>query len=321
MELTQLKYYVRVAETLSFTHAAKVLHLSQPALSYQMKQLEAELGTRLFDRGHRQITLTPDGELFLPLAQAVLMRADEAVRILKEHLGAEGGEVHMGSNPSLGAFAIPDMLAAFRESFPRVRVHLVEGDDFELENLVVSGTIDFALVTAPGTPQALEVIPLCTEDLLLVVPEAHRLANRSSIYLEELATESFVFLANSFNVTVQFADACRGVGFEPRVAYRTRSVESVRGFVRRGLGISILPRMAAHSSMLDGISVIPFEGGLTRSLNLVRAKGRSFTRASRALMFHVETTLTNSPETGRPHVLAMRDEVRLQVNAARRSAG
>jgi DNA-binding transcriptional LysR family regulator len=89
MELTQLRYYVTIAETLSFTKAADLLRVSQPALSYQMRQLEIELGTLLFSRERRRIALTPDGQLFLPLAQAVLFRADEAIRVLKEHLGVE----------------------------------------------------------------------------------------------------------------------------------------------------------------------------------------------------------------------------------------
>ncbi len=236
MELVQLKYYVTIADTLSFTKAAQQLHVSQPALSYQMKRLESELGARLFDRGRRKIALTSDGEVFLPLAQAVLFRADEAIRVFREHLGVEAGQVRMGCNPSVATYLVPSLLASFRQNFPRVRVQLVEGGNVELQRGVLEGTIDFAVVTAPGSPRTLDVTPLAAEDLLVVVPPGHRYAARTAVALGELAYEQFVFPTDSFNVTAQLIDACRRVGFEPRVAYQTSSIESVKGFVRQGSG-------------------------------------------------------------------------------------
>jgi DNA-binding transcriptional LysR family regulator len=291
MELIQLKYFVSIAETLSFTRSAEILHVSQPALSYQMRRLETELGTRLFDRQRRKIALTPSGEIFLPLAQAVLFRADEAVRVLREHMGVEAGEVRMGCNPSVATYVVPGLIASFRASFPRVLVQLVEAGDAELISGVLEGSIDFAVVTAPGSPQSLEAIPLPSEDMLVVTAPGHRFASRASVALPELALESFIFGSEAFNVTIQTIDACRRAGFEPRVAYRTGSLESVKNFVRRGLGIAILPRMALEGTHGDGLAIIEIEGGLTRSFNLVRGKDRSTTGAARALMLHVRTSL------------------------------
>jgi DNA-binding transcriptional LysR family regulator len=298
MELFQLKYYVSIAETLSFTKAADLLHVSQPALSYQMRRLEGELGVDLFLRERRKIALTPEGEILLPLAQAVLFRADEAVRVLKEHLGFEAGEVRMGCSPSVATYAVPPMLASFRRSFPRVRVQLVEGGDLELQRGVLEGAIDFAVVTAPGSPQALEVTPLAAEDLLVVVPPGHRYASRSTIALGELAQEQFVFPSGSFNIPPLIIDACRRVGFEPRVVYHAASLESVKGFVRQALGISVLPRMAVEGPGKEGLVTMGIEGGLTRELNLIQGKDRSLTGAAQALMTHVRVYL--SEKVGRP---------------------
>lgn len=154
MELIQLKYFVTIAEAMSFTSAADILHVSQPALSYQMRRLETELGTRLFDRKGRTIGMTADGELFLPLAQSVLFRANEAVRVLREHMGAEVGEVRLGCNPSVATYLVPEVLADFHKDYPRVRVEVVEGGDLELQYAVQKGTLDFAVVTAPGSPRS-----------------------------------------------------------------------------------------------------------------------------------------------------------------------
>jgi DNA-binding transcriptional LysR family regulator len=292
VELTQLKYYVTIAETLSFTKAAEVLHVSQPALSYQIRRLELELGTRLFDRGGRKIALTPDGRIFLPLAQNVLLKADEAARVFKEHLGVETGEVRMGCNPSVATYRGPSLIASFRELFPRVRVHLVEGDELELQQAVLEGTIDFAVLTAPGSPQTLDITPLAAEDMLLVVSLQHQHARRETVSLAELSQEEFVLPTGSFNMTSQTIDACRRVGFEPKVVYQSGSLELIKGFVRQGLGVSVLPRMAVEGLRGEDLAVIRLEEGLTRELNLIRGKDRAATAAARALMIHVRTRLT-----------------------------
>ena len=289
MELTQLKYFVTIADMLSFTKAADVLRVSQPALSYQVRQLEAELGTRLFDRGKRRIALTPDGELFLPLAQAVLFRADEATRVLREHLGVEAGEVRLGCNPSVATYLMPRLLASFKRNFPRVRVSLSELGDVELQRSVVDGTVDFAIVTAMGSSGTLDVTPLAAEELLLALPPAHRFASRPIISLRELAYEEFVVPADSFKIGVEFIEACRGAGFEPRIAYQTFSFESAKGFVRQGLCVAVLPRMALGTGTNEGIAILQMEDRLTRQLNLIRGRNRSLTGVARALMAHVQS--------------------------------
>jgi DNA-binding transcriptional LysR family regulator len=291
MELAQLRHFVTIAETMSFTAAAGVLHMSQPALSYQMQNLERELGTRLFDRKGRRIQLTADGQLFLPLAQGVLYRANEAIRLLREHMGAEEGEVRLGSNPSVAAYIVPGMLAEFHKDYPHVRVQTLEGGDLDLQHMVQNGTVDFAVVTAFGSPQILEVTPLGTEYLRIVTSVRHRFAGRLSLELRELATEEFVLSDSSYNLTGQIRDACRRAGFEPRVLYEASSLEAVKNFVRQGLGISVMPAIALEGLGRQGLAVIAAEGGLTRDLSLIMAKERSSTRAIQVLIAQVKRSV------------------------------
>jgi DNA-binding transcriptional LysR family regulator len=291
-ELGQLKYFVTIADTQSFTKAAKILHLSQPALSYQIRRLETELGIRLFDRGNRKLTCTTDGKLFLPLAQAVLFRADEAVRILREHLGVEAGKVRAGARDSVVTYFLPQILASFRRNFPRVLVELSEGADAELEHGVLDGTIDFAIVAAASTLPTIETTRLLTEDLLLVLPTSHRFANRSSVGLRELAYEQFVMPARAANLVAHLVDASRFAGFEPKISHQTGSIETVKSFVRHGLGAAVLPRITIGTpSGSEALIAIPLEEQLTRSLMLIRAKDRSMPAAAQALMTHVRDSL------------------------------
>lgn len=292
MELIQLRYYVTIAEVMSFTSAAQLLHVSQPALSYQIKRLEEELGTRLFNRGGRKITLTSDGELFLPLAQAVLLRANEAFRVLRERQGAEVGEVRMGCNPSVATYLVPGPLAAFRRDHPLVRVEILEGGDLDLQQSVQQGSIDFAILTAPGSPQTLDVVPLGSESLFLIAPPGHPVAAHESVDLASLAHEEFIFAGNAFNVTSQTIEACRRAGFEPKVTYRAASLETVKNLVRQGLGLSLMPQIALEGSGSQNLVVVGVKGGLSRELNLISGKDRAITRAAEALMAQLRSSLT-----------------------------
>ena len=294
MELNQLRYFIALADALSFTDAAGHLHVSQPALSYQIKQLENELGARLFDRTSRKVSLTIDGRTFLPLARSVLLKVDEAARVMDERLGVETGQVTFGVIPSIGAYVVPHILASFRRNFPGIEVLLVEGGALSLERKLLDGEVDFAIVTEPAAPEALDVTPLMTEELLLVVPLHHSLADRESVALAELTEENFVLLGGSFTVGTLVIDLCRRAGFEPKVAYQAGSLETVKSFVRHDLGIAVLPRLAMLWPPEDSIVAIPFTVPLTRAITLVRAKGRYATVASRALMVHVRTTILST---------------------------
>lgn len=303
MELNQLRYFIAVAETKNFTEAAARLHVSQPALSYQIKRLENELGARLFDRTSRKVSLTIDGRTFLPLAQSVLLKAEEAVRVMEERLGVVTGRAHFGCIPSAAAYIVPPILASFRRNFPGIEVSLVEAGAGELERAVLDGAVDFAIVSDPNTPESLEVTPLLSEELLLAVPSHHRFAGLPTIALRALADEPLVMLDSSFTLGPQVIEYCRKAGFEPRIAYQTGALESVKSFVRNELGIAILPKMAFQTTDGDTLSVIPFTETLRRQLNLVRSKDRYVTVAARALMVHVRSTILSSlGSVGKPLV-------------------
>ena len=270
------------------------MHVSQPALSYQVKRLEEELGVQLFERRGRSIALTPDGEVFLPLARGVLSRAEEAVRTVRDYSGLEVGAVTMGVAPSVGAYLVPNMLASFHQVFPKVRVALVEDGDQQLQYQVFTATTDFAIVANPGSAQSLEVSPLGSEDLLAVTPPTHRLAGNVVIDLAELRGDDFVLPAVHFHLTTQIIQSCRHAGFEPNVAYHVGSLETLKNLVRVGLGVSVLPSIALTGSGRENLAVLRIKKRLTRELFLIYAKDRDIGRAAQVLMTHVRTSVSRS---------------------------
>ncbi|MFH0915412.1 MAG: LysR family transcriptional regulator [bacterium] len=291
MELDQLRSFVAVAEARSFTRAARLVHRSQPAVSRQIARLESELGTPLFERYGRHVECTSDGKLLLPLAKNIVARADDATRLIREHVGSVSSKVRFGSTGTVFAYLLSPILASFLKSYPKVHLDLMERDDALLEELVIGGELDCAIVTAWGSPRA-ATVHLLTEEILLVIPRTHRLAERSTVALRELAEEPFLIPGLSMNMGNLLTDACRRAGFEPRLPYRANYLELAKALVRQGLGIALFPKMLADPESLEGLVALPLEERLVRDLNLVYPRERPLPTAARALMIHIRATVS-----------------------------
>lgn len=290
MELDQLRSFVAVAEARSFTRAAALVHLSQPAISRQISRLEKELGADLFERYGRRVECTSNGELLLPLARAIVSRADEAARLIREHAGMVSSRVRFGSTGIVFAHWLPSILASFLQAYPKIQLDLIEREDSLLEEAVVNGEIDCAIVTAWGSPRT-SVIRLLTEEIFLVISQHHRLAGRQSVSLRELASEAILLPSLSLNMCNHLTDAFHKAGFEPRVPYRVNYLELSKVYARQGMGVSLLPKMGLDPQSMDGLVVIPFEEKLTRDLNLIFSREHPLSAAARALTIHLRASV------------------------------
>ncbi len=293
MELDQLRSFVAVAEARSFTRAAALVHLSQPAISRQIGRLEKELGTELFERYGRRVECTANGELLLPLARNIVARADEASRLIREHVGMVSSRVGFGSSGIVFAHLLPPILASFLRAYPKIHLDLIEREDSLLEEAVANGEIDCAIVTGWGSPRA-SVVRLLTEEIFLVVGQSHRFAGRSSVSLCELANEPLLLPGLTLNMSNHLTDACRRAGFEPRVPYRVNYLELSKVYVRQGMGVALIPRMGLDPSSLEGLMVIPLTERLTRDLNLIYSGEHPLSAAARAFTIHLKTSVAET---------------------------
>ena len=189
MELDLFKSFLAVAEARSFSRAAHTVHSTQPTLSRQIGRLESELGTRLFERYGRHVELTFNGQLLLPLAQAIVARTEDAISLMKEQAGAGASTVRLGAVGNEFALVLPPIIVSFLATYPKVTVYLIEKDDAALEEAVISGELDCAVITPWGSSRAATQY-LMTEDILLLVPQGHRLAAEKAVTVEMLAHEA-----------------------------------------------------------------------------------------------------------------------------------
>ena len=291
MELDQLRSFVAVAEVRSFTRAASLAHLTQPAISRQIARLEGELGVRLFERYGRRVECTPEGKLLLPLAKGIVSRADEAARMMREHAGMVSTRVRVGSTGTVFGHLLSPILAAFIKAHPKIHLDLIERDDTLLEEGVFNGELDCAIITAWGSSRA-AVTHLLTEEMLLVVRRDHRMAGERTVSLADLADEPFLLPGHSLNSANLLTDACRRAGFEPKVPYRANYLELSKALVRQGLGIALLPRMFVPPETLDGLVAIPLKEHVTRDLDLIYSNERPLPVAARSLALHIKTSLS-----------------------------
>ncbi len=292
MELDQLRSFVAVAEARSFTRAASLVHLSQPAISRQIARLETELGTRLFERYGRRVECTADGKLLLPLARNILARADDASRMIREHAGTLSSKVSLGSTGTVFAHLLAPILASFIKTYPKVHLDLVEREDVLLEEAVMSGELDCAIVTAWGSPRVAST-RILTEEILLLVSSDHHLAGSSPVPLSSLADEPIVLPGHSMNMSNLLMDVCRRAGFEPKVPYRASYVELTKALVRQGLGVALVPKMFVAPETLDGLVANSLVERPVRSLDLIYLREHPVPTAARALMLHIRANVAD----------------------------
>ncbi|CAL2070656.1 MULTISPECIES: LysR family transcriptional regulator [Streptomyces] len=243
MSLRQMEYFVTVVQEASFTRAADALHVTQSALSHQIKALEKEVGGALLERLPRGARLTPMGRAFLPGAELAVRSAARARRAARAAAGAEGGELHVAALHSIAVGALPDVFARWRADRPRVLLRLHEYATAEaLEDAVRRGTADLAIGPEPAEPVG-TVVPIGAEEIVLVVPFDDRLAGRSTVTLPELADRAWVRCAMEPVVHgARFLDwACGRAGFTPRTAVWTEQSSTAVRMAAAGVGVCAAP--------------------------------------------------------------------------------
>ena len=242
MEFRQLRYFTVLADELSFTRAARLLHVSQPPLSFQIASLETELGARLFDRTSRSVVLSEAGKAFLPHAQAVLARLDEArSHVTRVANGLQGRvQVALAGSHFLGPF--PKFIQQFRLQRPAVEIVLHEMKPSDHLQALRDGRLDLSVSRNPLNDGQISAALLWRDPVVVALPPGHRLATRTRLKLVELKDEDFVFLRlDSSPFAARLFEACVQAGFGPRITQQVVEVPAALNLVAAGLGVALVP--------------------------------------------------------------------------------
>jgi LysR family transcriptional regulator, benzoate and cis,cis-muconate-responsive activator of ben and cat genes len=249
MELRHLRYFVAVAEAENVTRAAAKLHVSQPALSRQIHDLEDEIGFSLLERSAKSVRLTAAGKVFLTEAQAVLQRADEAVKKARAATGGAQGEVHVGYAPSLTVQILPPMLRAFQGEFPRGRVSLHDLSSEEMIEQLGTKKLQVALTVRPPAKllRGLAFVEIARYAMVVAVAPNHPLAKLKVITLQQVAPEPLIGLSRQDypEYHVETKKLFAAVGLKPKIAEEHEGGTGIIAAVEAGRGIALVPSSLA----------------------------------------------------------------------------
>lgn len=251
MEMHQLRYVVAVARTGNFSRAAEQCHVAQPSLSQQIQKLEDELGERLFDRLKREAKLTAHGEVFLRRAVKILEEVDAAKREAADAQDLLRGTMTIGVLPTIAPYLLPEVMTKFAEEFPGVEIVVHEDTTARLLKLAHSYEVDFALASQPIADERLEVRELFAEELMLALPPGHALTRKRTVAVGDLEAERFIVMKDGHCLGDQVLGFCDRRDLKPKISFRSAQLETVQALVCSGLGVSLIPAMAARSERED----------------------------------------------------------------------
>jgi DNA-binding transcriptional LysR family regulator len=295
MELRQLEYFVTVADEAGFTRAAARLHVAQPGISAQIRQLERELGQPLFDRSGRTVRLTDAGRAVLPYARAALDAVAGARLAADELTGLVRGRVAIGTVTSLGAdMDVAGMLAGFHDAHPGVEITLGEDTSDRLLAGLGDGRFDLAFAGLAGdAPEGIGTQVLIDDALVAAVAPGDALAGRRTVPVRELAGRPLIVLPAGTGLRAAADAACAAAGFRPRVAFEAGNPEVLATLAERGLGVALLP--AGLAAARPGLRAVALTRPAVRSRLVLAWRDRTDTAspAARAFLGHARRFLAD----------------------------
>ena len=285
MELQQLRYVVAVAEAGSFTKAAEQCGVTQPSLSQQIQKLEQELGAPLFDRLPRRVVLTEAGRTLAGRARTVLAGVEDARREVAESSGSSCGRLIVGAIPTVAPFVAPPAIRELRRRMPQLALRIEENVTAELLRGLLAGEIDVAIASAPIEHEHLHVEPLFVEPLRLALATDHPLARKRKVKWSDLHEESLLVLHDVHCLGQQVGAFCQQNDVASVIAFRGAQIATLLAMVELGLGISLIPDMAARADTSKKRVYRDLAGDLpTRTIVAVWNLLRYRTNAARALV-------------------------------------
>ncbi|OON81130.1 LysR family transcriptional regulator [Streptomyces tsukubensis] len=263
MKLSQCVAFVAIADTGSFTNAARALGISQSAVSHAIAGLETELGVTLMVRDRSGIELTDAGRRALEPARGMALQEERVRRAVRAEPAEPEGTLRIGTSQSFAARLLPALMTELHTRYPMLEIVLHEGTDAQISQWLRGHSIDIGIVNLPK--RGLATAPLLQDEMLAIVPYGHDGAGRPEVHIEELAREPFLMPVGGVEAMVR--SAFRTEGLEPTVSHQVRDVNALLAMVAAGLGATVLPRLALPFALPE-VRVLPLAPAIVRHLGI-----------------------------------------------------
>jgi DNA-binding transcriptional LysR family regulator len=285
MDINQLEVLVTVARERSFSRAAEVLGRTQPAISQAVRRLELDIGERLFDRSSKDGTLTPAGEVLLDHARQMLNLRNSATRSMRDLRELQEGKVSISANEHTVFYLLP-VIAVFRQQFPKIKVEVHRGVASRIPKEITAREVELGVVSFSPTEPSIKAITVFTDSLVVIVAPTHRLAGRSTISINDLATETLIAHNAQSPYRAKVIESFEKNRTPMNIAIELPSLEAIKRLVERGVGVALVPRLTAEDEIAGG-RLIPIkikELKLERRLNIIYRRNSVLSHAAAAFI-------------------------------------
>lgn len=272
--LRQLRVFRAAAQELNFSRAGDAVGLTQPAVSRSILELEVQLGLKLLDRTTREVVLTEAGASLAARLDRVLDELDQTLQDVSGMASGRRGKVRVASSPTLSAHLMPACIAACTRREPDIELVLLDRVQQDVLDSVRGGEVDFGVVIEPSSADDLQAETILVDPFVLVVPADHALAGRQEVRWAELAERPLVLLDHSSGSRRLIDDALRAHGVVPRVAQQLGHPTTVFRMIEAGIGIGVMPALAAAPQALAPLRVLPLAPRVQRRVMLVHRRNR-----------------------------------------------
>ncbi|MFO7604335.1 MAG: selenium metabolism-associated LysR family transcriptional regulator [Gammaproteobacteria bacterium] len=284
----RLQVFHTVARLLSFTKAAEELHMTQPAVTFQVRQLEEQFNTRLFDRTHNRISLTDAGRRVYECAEKIFELYAEMDNSVRELTGDVSGVLILGASTTIAEYMLPVLLGDFKQTHPDVTIRLKVANTDGIVSMVENNEIDLGVVEAPVNNKNLVVEECRTDQLVLIVPPGHELASETSVQIQRLTDYPFICReegSGTREVMIESLNAAGVRNTDLNLAMELGSLEAIKGAVEAGMGVSVLSKATILKELKLGTLVaVNLEPPMMRPFSFVHQKQKFRVRAMEELL-------------------------------------
>ena len=274
----RLQVFHTVAKLLSFTKAADSLHMTQPAVTFQIRQLEEQFETRLFDRAHNRVTLTDAGKRVFEYAENIFEQYAEMENAIREITGDISGSLVIGASTTVAEYMLPALLGDFKQQNPDVKMRLQVNNTDGIVSMVENNTIDLGVVEGPVNNKHLQVEVCRKDQLVAVVPPNHPLASRKKVALSDVMKYPFICREVGSGTREVISEKLKAAGLERQSvsnALELGSPEAIKGAVEAGMGVSILSSVSVNKEIeLGSLVAIPLTPKIQRNFSFVRQRNK-----------------------------------------------
>ncbi len=283
----RLKIFHTVARLLNFTKAAEELHMTQPAVTFQIRQLEDQFNTRLFDRTHNKVTLTDVGREVFVYADRILKLYEDMTRSITDMTGDVSGGVSLGASTTVAEYMLPLLIGKFKAKYPEVMISLQESNTEYIVAMVESNEIDIGIVEGSVANKNLIVDQCHIDELVVIMPNDHPLAGKSSVTVRDIVDHPFISRESGSGTQETIRNYVNQHGDHNilNVVFELSSPEAIKGAVEAGMGLSIVSRATIDKELrLNTLTAVQLSPKLERPFSIVRQRYKFKSRAADELL-------------------------------------